>query len=159
MGASEGKFADVRLGSATHIEVAMAIAKGLPVSSTNDGKVLDFTVERDQWGDYTDALGTALVPYHQKVTLRTTQYETVLDFFSEPADYNRLLMFHEDYVFSDFEAMGVNTHVTVNHITTTASYFWWDILHTFPYDVEEQVENLYDFWSQAGGLEYGYRVD
>jgi hypothetical protein len=70
-----------------------------------------------------------------------------MDFQSNADNYNRLLFPHEDYIFSDFEALGVTCDVSIYDI----SYFWWDRLKVFP-----QYSLEYDFVTDDAGLEYGY---
>ena len=74
-----------------------------------------------------------------------------IDFFSELDDYNRLLAFHEDYIFSDFEGLGVNAHVIITK--HWKSYKKWDVLKLFPEDHYKIIE---DFWTENSGIEYGY---
>jgi hypothetical protein len=166
-GISEGLFADIRLDQTTHIEVAKLEPykrspdkPGVVSSSTNDEKVIDFHVDQNQWTKYTDSYGTNLVPMHQKVWIETKHYQVTLDFFSKPEDYNRLPIFDEDYDFGDFEALGVDVHVVINYKWTTHSYYEWDKWKLFPpYNTQHHVKQLYDFWSDDGGLEYGYNLD
>ena len=120
-----GKFADIRLDKDTHVGVRSIIlspespedAGHTGLETTNDGYVKNFEVERDDWVEFVDTLGTAKIPLHQKVTIETEHYRTVMDFFSDIGDYNRLLFPHENYIFSDFEALGVDVHVVVATIT------------------------------------------
>jgi hypothetical protein len=161
-----GKFADIRLNSSTHIGVRSIIMSPNSVEdvlqpgfvTTNDGLVKIFKIERDNWAIYTDSIGSAKIPLKQKITIETTHYKTVMDFSSEIGDYNRLLFPHENYVFSDFEALGVNVHVVVSYITEETVYQKWDSLHLFPMKVKV-YQTLKDFWSDDGGLEYGYNVN
>ncbi len=161
-----GKFADIRLDKETHIGVRSVEgfpkspeAPGIPaVVTTNDGHVKQFKLERDDWVEYSDAIGTAMIPLHQKVTIETEHYVVTLDYHSDIEEYNRLLFPHEDYIFSDFEALGVDVHVVVKKRTYLTAYNWWDMFHLFPIKTEE-YETLFDFWSDDGGLEYGYDVD
>ena len=105
-----GKFADIRLDSDTHIGVRSIIMSPNSVQdvwtpgfvTTNDGFVKIFKLERDNWVDYTDSLGSAKIPLNQKITIETKNYKTVMDFRSKIGEYNRLLFPHEDYIFSDF---------------------------------------------------------
>jgi hypothetical protein len=80
-----------------------------------------------------------------------------MDYWTEPEDYLRLLAFHEDYVFSDFEALGVDVHLVVTRRWSETSYASWDVFHLFPQE-EDRSEVLYDIWSDDGGVEYGYRT-
>lgn len=157
MGTAEGSYADIRLNSATHIGMRQNVIWDGALSameSSNDGDVEQFTVTRDQWATYTDAVGSAQIPMHQKVTLETKHYLTTMDFYSEASDYNRLLFPHEDYVFSDFEGLGVDCHVVVKYHSIT--YKWYDIFHLNPIHT---YTTLYDFWTDDAGLEYGYNVN
>lgn len=145
-----GRFADIRLNGGTHIGVRSAILSPNSVQddeyagieTTNDGSVKRFTVERGNWVDYTDSIGSARIPLDQKVTMEMEHYKVIMDFRSQIEDYNRLLFPHEDYVFSDFEALGVNVHVLVYKKAWGKKY-----------------ERILDFWSDDGGLEYGYNVN
>jgi hypothetical protein len=161
-----GKFADIRLDSNTHIGVRSIIMSPFSVQdtgtpgfvTTNDGIVKIFKVERGNWADYNDSVGPAKIPLNQKITIETSHYKTVMDFQSKIGDYNRLMFPHEDYIFSDFEALGVAVHVVVSYITEKTIYLKWDSLHLFP--IKEKVyTTLRDFWSDDGGLEYGYNVN
>lgn len=161
-GILEGKFASVRLNATTHIEAAAGYlfkrtpdSNGLPLEFTNDGKLFRFEVECDQWADYQDAIGIAAIPLQQKVTLETDHYLIALDFHSTLDRYTRLVCPHEDYAFSDFEALGVDVHVTVEFRWLSRTYRWWDIFHWFAMKTEHR-RTLFDFWSKHGGLEYGY---
>ena len=161
-----GKFADIRLDSDTHIGVRSIIMSPNSVQdvwtpgfvTTNDGFVKIFKLERDNWVDYTDSLGSAKIPLNQKITIETKNYKTVMDFRSKIGEYNRLLFPHEDYIFSDFEALGVNVHVVVSYLTEKTVYLKWDLFHKFPVKIKV-YETLRDFWSDDGGLEYGYNVN
>jgi hypothetical protein len=157
MGTALGKFADIRLDSSTHIGLRQNEIWSESYSlmeTSNDGDVVQFNVDRDQWATFTDELGSASIPLHQKVTLESDHYIVVMDYYSDMGDYNRLLFPHEDYIFSDFEGLGVDVHVTVTLHTQTFS--WWDIFHMFPTD---HYTTLRDFWSDDGGLEFGYDVN
>ncbi len=161
-----GKFADIRLNSDTHIGVRSIVMSPNSVEdilqpgfvTTNDGIVKIYKIERDNWAVYTDSLGSAKIPLNQKITIETSNYKTVMDFRSEIGDYNRLLFPHEDYIFSDFEALGVNVHVVVSRLTEKTVYLNWDLLHKYPIKVKV-YETIRDFWSDDGGLEYGYNVN
>ncbi len=160
-----GKFADIRLDASTHIGVRSLEgfgqnpqAPGIPLlASTNDGQVRQFKIERDDWAEFADAFGSAQIPLHQRVLIDTEHHLVALDYFSRLEDYNRLLFPHQDYVFSDFEALGVDVHVVVTHREVRTRYSWWDVLQLVPIH-EEQRKTLFDFWSDDGGLEYGYQL-
>lgn len=161
-----GKFADIRLNKDTHIGVRSIIMSPNSVEdvlmpgfvTTNDGLVKIFKIERDNWVDFTDSYGSAKIPLNQKITIETKHYKTVMDFRSTIGDYNRLLFPHENYIFSDFEALGVNVHVIVSHLTEKTVYLKWDLFRKFPLKIKV-YETIYDFWSDDGGLEYGYNVN
>ncbi len=161
-----GKFADIRLDADTHIGVRSIIMSPKSVEdvyqpgfvTTNDGYVKIFKIERGNWAVYTDAIGSAKIPLHQKITIETTNYKTVMDFNSEIGDYNRLLFPHEDYIFSDFEALGVNVHVVISKLTEKTTYAKWDVARKFPVRMKV-FEVIRDFTSDDGGLEYGYNVN
>ncbi len=164
-GIMEAKFADIRLNAYDHLEVAGGYllksspsATGFPIVSSNDGKVARYDIEYHDWAEYTDRVGSSLIPLRQKITIETENHLVELDFYSELEDYVRLYIAHEDYMFSDFEALGVRTHVLVQSHWTTQDYRWWDRLHLFPYNVQKHFEPIEDFWTEDGGLEYGYRT-
>ena len=158
-GTCQGQFADIRLNQSTHIGVRQNEIWGETsfslMETSSDGDLIAFDVDRSEWVSFTDEIGTALIPLRQIVTIVTTSYRVVLDYQSDLSNYNRLLFPHENYIFSDFEALGVNVHVTIHKHAVT--YPWWDIFRTKP-SFENQVE-LFNFWSDDGGLEYGYNLD
>jgi hypothetical protein len=140
-----GAFADLRLTDETH--VGMRVLKTWndtfdPLMLSNDEKVYNFDVARSNWVVITDSMGSASVPLNQIVTLETAHHKAVLEFDSKPADYNRLVFPYEDFVFSDFEGLGV--HVVVSLFQRTGPSAPWKPTQSFT------VEN--------GGLEFGYRV-
>ena len=118
-------------------------------------KLHKFDVLRSDWAYFNDQFGSTLIPLRQKVIILTSTYNITLDFHSELNNYNRLLFPHENYVFSDFEALGVDVHVTI--VKHQVGFNWWDILRVNPiFNNQEIVE---EFWSNDGGLEYGYHYD
>jgi len=163
-GIAEGRFADVRLDATTHLEVAevevygaIALPNGLKLYSTNDGTVKRFETVRDQWGPYTDDSGTYQMPYHQQITLETDHYLVQMDFFSTAGETLNLPNWHQDYIFSDFEGLGINTHVVIKRHDVVQTYQPWDLAHLFPTNVDTYT-TLKDFWSDDGGVEYGYKT-
>jgi len=161
-----GKFADIRLDGKTHIGVRSIVLSPKSVEdvnqpgfvTTNDGFVKIFRIERSNWAIYSDAIGFAKIPLNQKITIETTNYKTVMDFKSEIGDYNRLLFPHENYIFSDFEALGVNVHVVISRLMEKTVYARWDLSRRFPIKMKA-FEVIREFTSDDGGLEYGYNVN
>jgi hypothetical protein len=154
-GIMEGHFADIRLPGGNRVGVRkMDIWKTSPnnngytlVGTSSDGDVYRFSVARSNWGTYTDDVGTAEIPFRQIVTIETSKKRVTMDFQSTAENYNRLLFPHQDYIFSDFEGLGVNCDVKIEKIT----YRWWDWGRVFPrYRVQ------YQFTTDDAGLEYGY---
>jgi hypothetical protein len=159
-GIVEGKYADVRIGD-THIGIRSNETwkpspgkSGHPLFETSNDGFVDFSVERSNWVEFQDSIGTALIPLNQKVYLESDHYIVELDFHSKIEEYNRLMFAHEYYIFSDFEGLGSAVHVTITKHTRT--YKWWDALHVNP---THHYEILYDFWSDDGGIEYGYKTE
>lgn len=154
-GITEGHFADIRLPGGEHIGTRkMDIWKQSPTSdgytivgTASDGDVYNFSVERSEWTSYADSVGTAQIPYRQIVSIETTTRRVTLDFQSVEANYNRLLFPHQDYIFSDFEGLGVTCHVVIESI----DYYWWWFGGLVPFYTVE-----YDFITDDAGLEYGY---
>lgn len=154
-GISEGKFADIRLPQGEHVGVRqMNIWKLTPdddgytlVGTASDGELLDYSVDRSDWSTYTDAVGSAQIPYRQIVTILTTTKRVTMDFQSGPENYNRLLFPHQDYVFSDFEALGVTCTVKIER----RWFHSWDVGEWFP-----QYTTEHYFVTDDAGLEYGY---
>jgi hypothetical protein len=149
-GISEGRFADIREPGGQHIGVRQGITDkitpdcpGIEVLGTaSDGDLIRFRIDRSDWQTYTDGVGSAEIPYRQIVTIVTTTRRVTMDFQSEAANYNRLLFPHQDYIFSDFEGLGVTCHVTIEERRT---------LLGVPF-----FTTLYDFATDDAGLEYGY---
>lgn len=63
-----------------------------------------------------------------------------MNFTSVIQNYNRLLFPHEDYVFSDFEGLGVGVSVQLYH-----------------YDQNGQIDYNLGFTSKSGGVEFGHK--
>eukprot|EP00762_Andalucia_godoyi_P000949 ANDGO_03896.mRNA.1 hypothetical protein len=141
-----GSFADIRLSDSVHVGLRCLTVWNTtedPLMLSNDGKVYDFHVDRSNWTVFKDSFGTADIPLTQVVTLETAHYRAVLSFVSERDDYNRLVFPFEDFIFSDFEGLGV--HVDVQVFTRPAPEMSsWTLAKNF------SVEN--------GGLEFGYHV-
>lgn len=158
-GTCQGQFADIRLNNSIHIglrqnEIWGQVSFSL-METSNDGDTILFNVERDNWTVFTDEIGSALIPLKQIVKMESYHYVIVMEFNSELTDYNRLLFPHEKYIFSDFEALGVNVHVTIKE--REVRFHFWDILHLFPIFFNEHV--ILEFQSDDGGLEYGYNLN
>jgi hypothetical protein len=159
-GISEGQFADICLPHGERLGVRRFIALKLgpegtgtvmaDTASDSDGSrrdVLAFEVEHLEWGAYTDALGTAQIPYRQIVRIETKYKRVTLDFHSRPENYNRLLFPHQDYIFSDFEGLGATCQVRIEekHYPLRRSS------GIFPrYSIQ------YEFTSNDAGIQYGY---
>ena len=80
--------------------------QGEVLSDASDGsRVKSFTVTRSQWSNFTDGLGTVLVPLQQELLLQTDTLDFSASCLADPARTNRLL-FPYLYVFSDFETLG-----------------------------------------------------
>ncbi|MGA1875397.1 MAG: hypothetical protein ACMUIA_07305 [bacterium] len=159
-GISEGQFADICLPHGERLGVRRFIALKLgpegpgtvaaDTASDSDGScrdVLSFEVERLEWAEYTDALGTAQIPYRQVVRIETKYKRVTLDFHSRPENYNRLLFPHQDYIFSDFEGLGVTCQVRIEqkHYPLQRSF---GILPGYSLQ--------YEFTSNDAGIQYGY---
>jgi hypothetical protein len=141
LGTMKASFADFHLSKKDHVEIIIAgfwdgsNATGQNFAGTNDGEVLEFNVERSNWITYIDHMGTAEIPLHQTLTARTSQHTIQLEFRSKRESYNRLLFPTKGLIFSDFEALGVETVVTVLAPQTNMT-----------------------FTTFTGGLEFGYHV-
>jgi len=109
--------------------------------STNDGdrKVRKFDVARSNWISFKDKFGVAEVPLRQIVTVETQNYHLVMDYQSEVKHYNRLLFPYEDFIFSDFEALGVRVNVTIRD--------------------KSRGIILKQFETDTGGLEFGFKYN
>lgn len=158
-GTCQGQFADIRINNSVHIGLRQnEIWGNLSFSfmeTSNDGDTVSFDVERSNWVLFSDELGTALIPLTQTVKMESYHYVVVMEFNSDLTNYNRLLFPHEKYLFSDFEALGVNVHVTIS--TREVRFNFWDLFRLFPVFYNEQI--LLEFDSNDGGLEYGYYLD
>jgi hypothetical protein len=122
-------------------------------SSSADGELVRFEVNRSQWITYSDKMGKARIPLRQLVTIETATKRVVLDFVSNEACYNRLLFFHQDYIFSDFEGLGVKCHVLVQH--RRVNYLKQDVAREHPF-ISYQLQ--YEFTTDDAGIEYGYNA-
>jgi hypothetical protein len=120
------------------------------MSLSSDGKLLDFHVDRSNWITFTDIFGSAEIPLNQSVTIETQTMKIIMDYHSKAENYNRLIFPTDGYVFSDFEALGVNCTTTIYRKT----YSQFDLFRLFPSFTLDEV--LYDY---NAGLEYGYRLD
>ncbi|KAL9652626.1 hypothetical protein ABK040_015589 [Willaertia magna] len=133
-------FGDIRLNSTHHIELTQIVAYSETFYYTNDGKVLQFKVDRSEWTTVKDSLGEADIPLRQVLTMETTNYLVVMDFKSKWTDYNRLIFPLKAKLFSDFEALGVSSHLKIVYKPTNQILYDVDI-------------------STTTGLEFGYGID
>lgn len=157
---SEGKFADINLSpqkrfSLRTIELFKRIKRdkqgnydatqGLRiVKRPSSREFVDFDIKKNQWVDYQDKFGQARIPLQQTVTLESDQYKIIMDYSSEKSNYNRLLFPHKDYIFSDFEGLGVRCVVRV----------FRKIKRCF--GVEYRLERVLE--NNNAGLEFGYNA-
>ena len=111
----------------------------LLATAAPDDSLQSWDIARSEWVLFTDSRGSDLIPLRQIVTIQTDKKRVTMDFQSALEDYNRLLFPHQDYVFSDFEGLGVTAHVTVVNRQTG--------------------ETIVDFITNDGGVEYGYNTD
>lgn len=136
----EGGFADIRLDSETHIGARHVRIwddeqhEYVVMSTSNDGDTYTFEVTYLDWQLYTDNMGSALIPLTQIVYIETENYEVEMLFESDLSDYSRFLAPHENYIFSDFEALGVQARLKVWYRGNLIEYYLTD----------------------DAGLEYGY---
>lgn len=142
-----GSFADLRLSSALepHIGIrSLTVWNNTldPIMLSTDGTLRVFTVDRSQWTTITDSMGSADIPLVQVVTMETDHYQAILNFTSSVESYNRLLFPFENFIFSDFEALGVPVHVQINVRA----------------EVDAPFQPAMSFEVSNGGLEFGYRV-
>ncbi|CAF1234002.1 unnamed protein product [Adineta steineri] len=135
----DGRFCDIRLDGKTHIELRTMEVWDMSFESCNDGKVHRFDVERSNWVNFTDSFGNATIPLRQLVTLESDSYLITMDFNAVANNFNRLLFAFTDYVFSDFEGLGVSTDLLIIEKTTGKTL---------------RNETL-----KSGGVEYGYLFD
>ncbi len=147
-GITEGSFADFRLPNGERLSIReMQANKPNPeddgttllATAAPDDSLQSWDIARSEWVLFTDSRGSDLIPLRQIVTIQTDKKRVTMDFQSALEDYNRLLFPHQDYVFSDFEGLGVTAHVTVVNRQTG--------------------ETIVDFITNDGGVEYGYNTD
>lgn len=135
----DGRFCDIRLDGNKHVELRVMKVWDLTFDSCNDGTLHRFDVERSNWFNITDSFGNATIPLRQLVTLESDSYLITMDFNSIATNYNRLLFPFVDYIFSDFEALGVSTNLLI---------------------IEKKTKMvLRNETVKTGGLEYGYRFN
>ncbi len=80
--------------------------QGDVLNDSSDGtEVTAFTVERSQWTNFSDALGTVPIPLQQRLHLQTGTLDFTATCVAQLERTNRLL-FPYEYVFSDFETLG-----------------------------------------------------
>jgi len=138
-----GRFADLRLDADTHVGArAVTLDWGSWreydwLHTSNDGDCLLLNITRYNWTEFHDSHGSALIPLRQIVTMQTETYLLIADFQSDVSEYNRLVFPAEDFLYSDFEALGVTVHLSVFH------------------NGEMIISEVMD----DGGLEYGYHAD
>lgn len=162
VGICEGQFADIclpegdRLGIRNGIilkrgpqKPGIVLADSSSDSNSPQGDVLRFEVEQSEWGEFTDSFGTSVIPYRQIVHIETKHRRITLDFQSRPENYNRLLFPHQDYLFSDFEGLGVLCQVKIEQ----KIYYWWQIEDNRPI-----YQTQYEFSSNDAGVQYGYKA-
>eukprot|EP01102_Stenamoeba_stenopodia_P007601 TRINITY_DN2134_c0_g1_i2.p1 TRINITY_DN2134_c0_g1~~TRINITY_DN2134_c0_g1_i2.p1 ORF type:complete len:376 (+),score=87.82 TRINITY_DN2134_c0_g1_i2:242-1369(+) len=146
-----GAFADIRLGTgetSPRIEARQVqVLVGTPLqrvglSDTNDGSIYNFSVTRTAWSNFTDDLGTDPLPLQQTLVIETEHYSITLRFNSTLADYNRLVFPYSEYLYSDFEALGVSCDVAIQS-RSSADAPW---------------QNYLIFSVEDAGLEYGYHA-
>jgi hypothetical protein len=135
----EGKFADVRINSSLHIEFREVVVYGQKLISCNDGKLLQFNVERTNWTTISDSFGSATIPMNQLTILESDNWLIRQDCRTVYGSYNRLLFPFKSSIFSDFEGLGVNCRLTIK------------------YKVTQQV--LIDQDGIQSGIEYGFHYD
>ena len=137
--AMDARFADIRLNSTHHIELTELIMYDETFYYTNDGIVHKFSVDRSDWTTISDNFGSADIPLTQLCTMETDTYLVTMNFKSKETDYNRLLFPLNHELFSDFEALGVSTHLKVVYKPTNQAI----------------VDTVI---SSTTGLEFGYGV-
>lgn len=135
----EGKFGDVRLNSTVHIEFREVTVYKIKLTSCNDGKLLRFNVQRNNWTTINDQFGSAQIPLDQTVTMESENWIVIQDCKSVPSNYNRLLFPFKDFVFSDFEGLGAVCRLTVKYKVTG--------------------EIVIDRSNIQSGIEYGFRYN
>ncbi|CAF1077832.1 unnamed protein product [Adineta ricciae] len=135
----DARFSDIRLNTTAHIELRSVTVWNITLDSCNDGKLHRFDVDRSNWVNVTDSFGNATIPLRQLVTMESDNYLITMDFKSLETNYNRLLFAFMDYVFSDFEGLGVSTDVVIIEKVTG--------------------KVLRNETVKSGGVEYGYRFD
>eukprot|EP01112_Ceratiomyxa_fruticulosa_P014065 TRINITY_DN4005_c0_g3_i1.p1 TRINITY_DN4005_c0_g3~~TRINITY_DN4005_c0_g3_i1.p1 ORF type:complete len:451 (+),score=65.59 TRINITY_DN4005_c0_g3_i1:100-1452(+) len=141
-----GGFSDIRITNSTHIGVRWLQAlvgtdlQFNVIANSNDVKVLAFNVTTSNWQNFTNSENITIwhVPLNQNVTMTTENYNIVLQFTSIENEYNRLPFMDSDYIFSDFEGLGVQVHVSIEYTPTNTLL------------VDQIVNNA--------GIEYGYRT-
>jgi predicted DNA-binding ribbon-helix-helix protein len=120
-----------------YITIRDRSSKKVAFTRASDGSLTSFNVERSNWVQLKDDVGTAFIPRSQIVTVVTSSHRVVLNFTSSLEMYNRLLFPLKDSIFSDFEALGALASV---EITKTDGSL------------------VTAFSSSSAGLEFGYQV-
>jgi hypothetical protein len=85
-------------------------------ASSSDEYFSLLKVTQHDWSVFTDQFGDADVPLRQTFTFVSKNYRVVLDFFPTLDQYFRAPLVHNDRIFSDFRAVGVKTHVTIEQL-------------------------------------------
>jgi hypothetical protein len=102
-------------------------------------------VDRSQWATFTDVHGSARVPLRQRFRFASDVYEFDVDFHSTVDQYFRAPVSIETdgkaRVFSDFRAVGVNSHVVVVHraSNTTRVDRWVSSMNAVEYAYEADL--------------------
>jgi hypothetical protein len=144
-GAMKGHFGDFQFGSGLSVQATTVILEAQsshPVAGdwSSDGKVVAFSTAQSDWVIYQDSLGSAKIPLTQTLTVETEATRVNVVFRSVVGNYIRLLFPFKDYLFSDFEALGVAGEVLVEMKKAGQ----WTVIKN------ETFSN--------GGLEFGYKV-
>ena len=93
--------------------------------------------------------GKAEIPLQQSVYFETGNHQILMEFESSIDEYNRFLAPYKDFFFSDFEALGVTSHLK----GIERNKPWIDM------KVMRDGEVVVDMWNNDGGVEYGYKID
>lgn len=116
-----------------------------PLHTSNDGKCHRFDFTRGNWTEIHDEYGVANIPMSQSFVIETDHYRVTMHFESKTTDYDRLLFAHQDYIFSDFEGLGVFNCLQIDKRESVSD-------STFPISVLQTCSN-------NGGLEFGYKIN
>lgn len=86
-----GRFADIRINATHSLQLREAIVWNEKLTSSSDGELVHFDVERSNWTTITDKFGTAQIPMRQVLTMESRDYFIKMDFVTKEDSYNRLL--------------------------------------------------------------------